>query len=315
MAWVPISKQVERKIGSILVVLLLLLIPLLSWLMRMAFVLLLALLRIPFFQSYWMDCTVGLSGVIFAFIVVQAELVIGSQSSISSTPSLAPHAPPSSRSNVHTISSVSASTPFVGNASTAPRPDHVSVFGLFWCHKKYLPWLVLLITTIIFPGASFLGHLSGILVGYLFTKGALNWLLPHDDAIRRFQNASLCGLPPLCYLPGFEDGEMDDNYASGGHTLGSASSSSLPFYSNYANTRPEANSETPSESWTTRLLPFLRRQPPAEPTDTSSSLASGDPVQGQPHSVMRQNLAKAAESRQQPTNGASSADRNYGTMR
>eukprot|EP01097_Dermamoeba_algensis_P006807 TRINITY_DN4243_c0_g1_i2.p1 TRINITY_DN4243_c0_g1~~TRINITY_DN4243_c0_g1_i2.p1 ORF type:complete len:211 (+),score=33.15 TRINITY_DN4243_c0_g1_i2:38-670(+) len=42
-----------------------------------------------------------------------------------------------------------------------------SIFGMFPVSNKLYPWVLLAVIQIIWPGVSFLGHLSGILIGYL----------------------------------------------------------------------------------------------------------------------------------------------------
>jgi membrane associated rhomboid family serine protease len=48
------------------------------------------------------------------------------------------------------------------------EPVNRSLFGALSISAKFYPWVLLLITSIIFPGVSFLGHLCGMLAGYLF---------------------------------------------------------------------------------------------------------------------------------------------------
>ncbi|KAL0482502.1 rhomboid-like protein, partial [Acrasis kona] len=46
-------------------------------------------------------------------------------------------------------------------------PVSQSLFGIYSVSAKYYPWFLLLISQILLPGASFLGHLSGIISGYI----------------------------------------------------------------------------------------------------------------------------------------------------
>jgi len=43
--------------------------------------------------------------------------------------------------------------------------------------SKYNPWILLVVTQLIWPKASFLGHLSGITIGYLYNMGLLDKLM------------------------------------------------------------------------------------------------------------------------------------------
>jgi membrane associated rhomboid family serine protease len=43
-----------------------------------------------------------------------------------------------------------------------------SLFGVYSVSARVYPWILLLLSSIIMPGVSFLGHLSGIIAGYMF---------------------------------------------------------------------------------------------------------------------------------------------------
>jgi membrane associated rhomboid family serine protease len=49
--------------------------------------------------------------------------------------------------------------------------------------SKYNPWILLVFTQIFWPKASFLGHLSGIAVGYLYYMGVLDKIMLEHSAI------------------------------------------------------------------------------------------------------------------------------------
>lgn len=59
--------------------------------------------------------------------------------------------------------------------STAPRR---SVFGLFSVPTRWYPVVLMLILQFALPNVSLLGHLAGLLVGFLHAFGALECLLP-----------------------------------------------------------------------------------------------------------------------------------------
>jgi len=62
-------------------------------------------------------------------------------------------------------------------SSTSPNRSR-SVFGVFTVSSRLYPWALLIVLQFIMPNISFLGHLSGILVGTLQFHGLLDKLLP-----------------------------------------------------------------------------------------------------------------------------------------
>mmetsp|Transcript_9029 Transcript_9029/g.22021 ORF Transcript_9029/g.22021 Transcript_9029/m.22021 type:complete len:326 (+) Transcript_9029:95-1072(+) len=59
-----------------------------------------------------------------------------------------------------------------------------SVFGLFQVSSKMYPWALLVALQFIMPQISFMGHLSGILVGTLQYYGALDVIFPSETYLR-----------------------------------------------------------------------------------------------------------------------------------
>jgi len=57
-----------------------------------------------------------------------------------------------------------------------PTADSM-IFGLFPIPSRYVCWAELALIQILVPNASFIGHLSGILVGLLYTKGPLKMIM------------------------------------------------------------------------------------------------------------------------------------------
>eukprot|EP00741_Cyanophora_paradoxa_P021684 tig00000241_g20930.t1 len=55
----------------------------------------------------------------------------------------------------------------------------LSFFGYLNLPVSFAPFSSLIFTSIIVPQASFIGHLAGILVGFLVGWGAFDWLLPY----------------------------------------------------------------------------------------------------------------------------------------
>ena len=58
-----------------------------------------------------------------------------------------------------------------------------SIFGLFNVSAKLYPFILLILIQVILPGISFLGHLSGILVGLLAVSGLLQVVVPSQGII------------------------------------------------------------------------------------------------------------------------------------
>lgn len=71
----------------------------------------------------------------------------------------------------------------VEEASLSPNPTR-SVFGLFRVPTRLYPWVLLVLLQFAIPNISFLGHLSGLLVGVLHVGGLLAWLLPSMESSR-----------------------------------------------------------------------------------------------------------------------------------
>lgn len=87
------------------------------------------------------NCAVGISGVLFALIVVQLK-----------------HA------------------------------ETVSFFGLFTLPARVYPFFLLVVLSLLSPGLSFLGHLSGIAVGYALTHAVFTRIIPSDAAFDAFDD-------------------------------------------------------------------------------------------------------------------------------
>eukprot|EP01060_Flectonema_neradi_P000287 TRINITY_DN1019_c2_g1_i1.p1 TRINITY_DN1019_c2_g1~~TRINITY_DN1019_c2_g1_i1.p1 ORF type:complete len:294 (+),score=36.46 TRINITY_DN1019_c2_g1_i1:50-931(+) len=89
---------------------------------------------------------------------------------------------------------------------TTTRPDAMyDVFqGLFSVQGKYVVWAELILIHFIYPGTSFLGHLSGILAGVLYTKGFLS---PFVDVGEGIINQIMAGIPQMP-----QGGRYNDDY-------------------------------------------------------------------------------------------------------
>lgn len=67
-----------------------------------------------------------------------------------------------------------------------------SIFGLFNVPAKLYPWVLLVVLSLMLPGISFLGHLSGILVGIFFVAGGASYLLPSMEFQREVEQYACC---------------------------------------------------------------------------------------------------------------------------
>jgi len=67
-----------------------------------------------------------------------------------------------------------------------------SVFGLFLVPTEYYPWVMLVLTSLILPHVSLLGHASGLIIGLIYQSGVLNWIIPSSSFFISLER-KLCG--------------------------------------------------------------------------------------------------------------------------
>lgn len=75
----------------------------------------------------------------------------------------------------------------VDETASSPHP-YRSIFGLFSVPTKLYPWVLLIALQFLLPNVSFVGHLSGILVGGLHVAGCLRFLLPKYESCRKLED-------------------------------------------------------------------------------------------------------------------------------
>ena len=68
-----------------------------------------------------------------------------------------------------------------------------SIFGLLSVPRAAYPWALLAVWTLLVPQASFLGHLSGLLVGQLHAWGLLRWAMPSAGTVHAIERSALLG--------------------------------------------------------------------------------------------------------------------------
>lgn len=75
----------------------------------------------------------------------------------------------------------------------------VSFLGMFSLSARIYPWFLLVILSLLSPSLSFLGHMSGIIIGYGLTTGVLLPLIASEATLDAFETRSgLKSLPLYC---------------------------------------------------------------------------------------------------------------------
>lgn len=112
-----------------------------------------------------------------------------------------------------------------------------SIFGIIRVPVQWYPWVLLIVLQIVVSSVSFLGHLSGILVGYAYLYGLLNFLIP-CNSLAALERSTI--LAPLVRLDGFiTQGNVDASESMWNNLLGSFRS---------APTLPTTNTNNP-QTW------------------------------------------------------------------
>jgi len=68
-----------------------------------------------------------------------------------------------------------------------------SLFGIIKVPSSFYAWVLLVVLQLIMPGVSFLGHLSGIISGYLYNFGYLNKLFISNSIINSLETSNALG--------------------------------------------------------------------------------------------------------------------------
>ncbi|PXF48184.1 Rhomboid-like protein 15 [Gracilariopsis chorda] len=141
IAWFMLANNFEKTVGTLgaFYVIFVLFIPL-SALLQCAVSFIIDALASTQFRN---DCAVGISGVLFAILVV----------------------------NIH-VSATSS----------------ISFFGLFNISANWYPWVLAVILQLLSPRLSFMGHISGILMGYALVLGYLRVITPSDEALHSVED-------------------------------------------------------------------------------------------------------------------------------
>ena len=67
-----------------------------------------------------------------------------------------------------------------------------SVLGLFTVPSSLYPWIMLVVMSLLIPNVSFMGHFSGLVVGYLYKFKLLSWLAPSTQFFARMERRCRC---------------------------------------------------------------------------------------------------------------------------
>jgi len=101
-----------------------------------------------------------------------------------------------------------------------------SIFGIIRVPVQWYPWALLIILQIVVSSVSFLGHLSGILVGYAYTYGLLDILTP-SKLLGLLERSSLLG--PIVKLDGYiTQSKVQESESIWENLLGSWRAPTLP---------------------------------------------------------------------------------------
>jgi membrane associated rhomboid family serine protease len=71
----------------------------------------------------------------------------------------------------------------VDESTLSPHPTR-SIFGLFQVPTRLYPWVLMIFLSLVMPNISFIGHLSGVLVGFVHSMGGFNWCIPRFESLR-----------------------------------------------------------------------------------------------------------------------------------
>jgi len=95
----------------------------------------------------------------------------------------------------------------VVDVSASMEPTQ-SVFGLFNVPTAIYPWAMLISMSVMMPNVSFVGHLVGILSGYLYTLGFLNRIIPSYEKVARIEGSTWFSkiVNIECYVTGTSTG-------------------------------------------------------------------------------------------------------------
>lgn len=156
MAFVPLGNSLEKVVGSIQFVHLIIIFGVFAGLIHTLLSMTGSILHLSYLLGDIYSSSCGLSGVIFGLIVIDTYL-------------------------------------------TSQTMRYVFLFAV----PSYIyPWALLGFIQLLVPGVSFMGHLSGMLVGYLYVWGLLRWAQLPKSVLQKIEN--LTWLKCFTRAPGFK---------------------------------------------------------------------------------------------------------------
>ncbi|KXS22340.1 hypothetical protein M427DRAFT_170401 [Gonapodya prolifera JEL478] len=109
--------------------------------------------------------TMGLSGIVFALIVIHHNILVSR------------------------------------DAFLSPTAERRSIFGAFSVPVALYPWAALLVVGVLFPDISFLVHFAGVIVGFLYTHSFLNPIIILPSGLLSKMDAVVGRLTGASYAP------------------------------------------------------------------------------------------------------------------
>ncbi|KAG4096394.1 hypothetical protein H8356DRAFT_1681657 [Neocallimastix lanati (nom. inval.)] len=159
IALIHFSSNFEKDVGSVL---LLYIVFVFTVLIAIFYSFTAKILSILFIDKWMNSCTIGISGVLFAFITIESL-----------------------------------------------QNETIKYIRGIEIPSKYNPLILLVITQLLWPKASFLGHLGGIIVGYLYNLELLDKIMPEHDTIYsielKLNFSSMINHPGGVQLPIYDD--------------------------------------------------------------------------------------------------------------
>ncbi len=100
-----------------------------------------------------------------------------------------------------------------------------SIFGLFAVPALYYPWILLVLWQFLVPQSSFLGHLSGLAIGQLYTWQILKPITPSNETVQAWERGLI-----LSRCVAIDSYIANTGSSGSGNSGGSGYESLLPMY-------------------------------------------------------------------------------------
>ena len=72
------------------------------------------------------------------------------------------------------------------------KDEYRSVFGILLVPSQVYPWIILIVLQVLMPNISLIGHLSGLLVGYMYQSGLLKWITLSPRTLEAIERRMCC---------------------------------------------------------------------------------------------------------------------------